>query len=378
MTMVYRCISNDEPLKREVSGIYVFGGAPYQQRSLIAIPKPYDGQPLKWGGSVEEAAPLAAAILADCLALDQQNSKGGASSDDPAAGITASLHQEFAETFICQTDAAEPFALGWLEVQAWLDERGLGGSGALARCINNIRDFEALLSAAIADGGESRGHRIAPQLWEMWNVEAFADLCIDRRYLDPGLLQRFADHLLDLKFKLYSIAEVDVPIYAAAKEKWGLDQENPQTTPHGFATRLSEEVTLIVKSRSAWESIMNIVYWYSVGKDLQGISATDELGISYKSKQAKFFPWVAGQPLWSSLASFRPLVEGLDQLRTSEVHRLSRVRSNFARSTLEPIGQCVELVNTILSYVLDHFVAAIALGCTATYDVTAKTPITLG
>src|ERR1035441_9427764 len=74
-------------------------------------------------------------------------------------------------------------------------------------------------------------------------------------------LQRFIDHFLDLKFKLYMLAEVDVPTYASSKEMWGLNRDRPRDTPHGFTTQLSEEVTLIVKSRAIWESIMNLVYW---------------------------------------------------------------------------------------------------------------------
>jgi hypothetical protein len=166
--------------------------------------------------------------------------------------------------------------------------------------------------------------------------------------------------------------------YAHRERKSGRYQVAGWVRADSAVTMAEDLAALGPKSRAIWESIMNLVYWYVTGKDIPGVQVADEDGVSYKSKQKKFFPWLAEQPLWTSLETFEPLVSRLDQLRTSEVHKFSRVRSNFTRITLEPIEQCVELVNAVLMYILDHFVAAIALGCSATYDVTNNTSITLG
>ena len=378
MTMTYVCESTKGPPVRKITGLRVLSAGEYSAIGQITIPDMYASESFKWGGSLGDAEPLAVVLLTDCLGLAATSSEDPVSAGDSSQDFVSRLHQKFAEEFICPADPDETFSIDWLEVLAWLDDHVHGEPGTPAVFFNRIRDFEGLLRAAFDDGGQLRKHRVSREIWETWNIEAFAELCLTNGQLSGKRLQRFIDHFLDLKFKLYMLAEVDVPTYANAKEMWGLNRDRPGDTPHGFTTQLSEEVTLIVKSRAIWESIMNLVYWYVTGSEIAGVQAVDEDGVSYKSKQKKFFPWVAAQPLWTSLATFEPLVGKLDQLRTSEIHRLSRVRSNFTRMTLEPIEQCVELVNTVLMYIPDQFVAAIALRCSATYDVTKKTPITLG
>ena len=378
MTMVYVCEVTEKVPVRKISGVRVFSIGEYRAINQLAIPEKYADVSFKWGCSAEEAEPLAAVLLADCLRLAQVGSDGLASAGYSDGDFVSRLQQKFSQKFICPASPDVTFSIEWFEILAWLDDQIYGELGTLADFFKGIRDFESMLRAAFDDGGDLRKHRVSREIWEIWNIEAFAELCFSNGQLSGKRLQRFVNHFLDLKFKLYMLAEVDVPTYASAKEMWHLDRSRPSDTPHGFATQLSEEVTLIVKSRAIWESIMNIVYWYVTGKEITGVSAVDEDGMSYKSKQKKFFPWLANQPLWTSLGTFEPLVNRLDRLRTSEVHKFSRVRSNFIRMTLEPIDQCVELVNTVLMYVLDQFVAAIALQCSATYDVTKKTSITLG
>lgn len=378
MTMTYVCEATKGPPARKITGLRVFSAGEYRAIGQIAIPDMYASRPFKWGGSLGDAEPLAVALLTDCLRFAETGLDGPVSEGDSGQDLISRLHQQFAEEFICPTDPDSPFSIGWLEVLEWLDGHIYGQPGTLTVFFKRIRDFESLLLAAFDDGGDLRKHRVSRGIWDTWNIEAFAELCLINGQLSGKRLQRFVDHFLDLKFKLYMLAEVDVPTYASAKEMWGLDRDHPGNTPHGFTAQLSEEVTLIVKSRAIWESIMNLVYWYVTGKEIPGVQAVDEDGVSYKSKQKKFFPWVVEQPLWTSLGTFEPLVSKLDQLRTSEVHRFSRVRSNFTQMTLEPIEQCVELVNTVLTYVLDQFVAAIALRSSAIYDVAKKTQITLG
>lgn len=377
MTMTYECEAIEGTPIRKMTGLRVFSVGEYRAVGQIAIPGIYAPGSFKWGCSLKDAEPLSVVLIEDCLRLAEASLSAPISAGDSSQDLVARLHQKFAREFICPVDPGTNFSLDWLEVTAWLDDQIHDEPGTLTLFFRRIRDFESLLRAAFDDGGKSRKHRVSKETWEAWNIEAFAELCLVKGQLSGERLRRFIDHFLDLKFKLYMLAEVDVPAYANAKEMWGLDRDRPGDTPHGFATQLSEEVTLIVKSRAIWESVMNLVYWYATGKEIPGVQAVDEDGVSYKSKQKKFFPWAAKEPLWVSVGTFEPLVGKLDQLRTSEVHKYSRVRSNFTQMTLEPIEQCVELVNAVLTYILDQFVAAIALVCSATYDVTKKTQITL-
>jgi hypothetical protein len=53
------------------------------------------------------------------------------------------------------------------------------------------------------------------------------------------------------------------------------------------------------------------------------------------------------------------------------------VRADFTRLVLRPIGQCVELLQRVLRYVLDHITAVIALGRAPRYDASAGTSVTM-
>jgi hypothetical protein len=337
---------------------------------MVPIPATYQGRQPSWGRGVAESLPLSLAVLLSCL--------GEAGSDDGSGGVGAlELHEQFAEEVISRLDPSLPLNLEWNVVQSWVDEHTLGELSPTVRCVQRIREFERLLDAALEIADESRPRHVRMDLWQNWNIEALVDLCILAGAPRPKFLTRFADYLLDLKFKLYCLLEVDVPIYAAAVARWGLNSDDPGSTPQGFVARLSEEVTLVIKSRAIWESVMNAVYWYETGRDAPTKKVEDELGVTYNSKTAKFFPWVAEQQMWSSLATFEPLVANLEKLRMAEVHRLSRVRANFTNLVMQPIDECIALLNCVLRYVFDHLVAAIALRQVATYDAYAGTSITI-
>jgi len=214
-------------------------------------------------------------------------------------------------------------------------------------------------------------------MWGHRDIETLISLCVVAGNPQPHLLRRFVDHLLDLKFKLYCLLEVDVPAYAAAIRGWGLQADDVSATPQGFVARLSEEVTLVVKSRAVWESVMNAVYWYATGRTAPTVKVTDEWGVTFKSKTARFFPWVQNYKAWESLATFEPLVDALEQLRTPEIHLLSRVRADFTQLQLRPIDPCAELLNRVLRYVFDHLVGVIALRREPSYDAAAGTGMSM-
>jgi hypothetical protein len=379
MTMTYVCETPGASPVRKITGLRVLSAGTYRAVGKIVIPDMYASRSFKWGDSPADAEPLAAALLTDCLNLAAAGPGGPFSAGESREDLVSRLQQKFAEEFICPADPDATFSIDWLEVLAWLDVQLHGEEpGVRAGFFQGIRDFDNLLLAAFDDGGDRRKHRVSREIWESWNISAFAELCLVSRQLSGDRLRRVVDHFLDLKLKLYMLAEVDVPAYASAKEMWGLNRDSPGDTPHGFTTQLSEEVTVIVKSRAIWESIMDLVSRYVDGRETPKAKVVDEDGESYSSKKNRFFPWVVKQPLWTSLATFEPLVVKLDQLRTAETHKLSRVRSDFTRMTLRPIEPCVDLVNAVLTYVLDQFVAAIALRCSSTYNVTEKTKITFG
>lgn len=281
------------------------------------------------------------------------------------------------QELICPLDAAAPLSLDWYTVQSWIDQHTLGRPGTLASCIRRVREFEGLLRAALAEGDPSRRRHVTPDLWGRWDIETLVSLCAAARDPRPELPRRFADHLLDLKFKLYCLLEVDVPAYAAAIRTWGFQADDVASTPQGFAARLSEEVTLIIKSRAVWESVMNAVYWYATGRQTPTVTVTEAGGEKFKSKTAMFFRWVIGQPEWASLSTFKPLVDDLEHLRTPEVHKLSRVRADFTNLVLRPIDRCIELLRSVLRYVFDHIAAVIALRRGASYDASARSGITM-
>jgi hypothetical protein len=373
---------NEEPLRKthpQLDGLTMFSALHYTQRGAVPVPESVSGRFMSWGGTVDEAAPLALALLTDSMRLA---ARAESASTSPVAESTddtaARLHRKFAEEVLCPICPQMALRLPWYDVQAWIDEHAPLESGEAIKCIRRIREFENLLGVALNKSDTSRVRRVPPELWEHWNIEGLAEACIAWGHLRGKPLRRFVDHLMDLKFKLYCLIEVDLPAYADAVKKAGLDGENPEMTPQGLATRLSEEVTLIVKSRAVWESVMDVAYWHSTGHELRGVSATDEQGDRFKSKTARFFPAITEHELWAPLGTFEPVVERLNNLRTREIHNLSRVRANFTNAVLQPIDQCVELVNLVLTYVFDHFIAAIAVRSPISYDVVARTQISLG
>ena len=286
------------------------------------------------------------------------------------------LHEQFAEEIICPLDAEAPLDLDWYTVQSWIDQYTLGEPGPLVGCIRRIREFEELLRAALAEDDLSRPRHVDPGLWGQWDIEMLVSLCAAAEELPPEFLNRFASHLLDLKFKLYCLLEVDVPVYAAAIRSCGFQPDDVASTPQGFAVRLSEEVTLILKSRAVWESVMDAVYWYETRRQIRTVAMIGTDGEKFRSKTARFFPWVADQPQWASLGTFKPLVDALDELRTPEVHMLSRARADFTNLVVRPINRCVELLGSVLAYVFDHIAAVIALGRPLPYDASARSAVT--
>jgi hypothetical protein len=379
MTLIYTCADTGKCLQRQFDGLTMFSALHYTQRGAVSVPDSVSGRFMSWGGTVDEAAPLALALLTDSMRLA---ARVGATSTSPAVEsndeVATRLHRKFAEEVLCTIYPQMPLRLPWYDVQAWIDEHASLEPGEAIKCIRRVREFETLLGVALNKSDTSRVRRVSPELWEHWNIEGLAESCIVWGHLGGEPLRRFVDHLMDLKFKLYCLVEVDMPAYADAIEKAGLDKENPGMTPQGLATRLSEEVTLIVKSRAAWESVMDVAYWHATGRRLRSVSATDEQGDGFKSRAARFFRDIAEHDLWAPLGTFQPVVERLNNLRTPEIHNLSRVRANFTNAVLQPIDQCVELVNLVLTYVFDHFIAAIAVRSPISYDVVVRSQISLG
>ena len=378
MTLIYTCGDAGKHLQRQLDGLTMFSAMQYTQRGAVPVPDSVSGRFMSWGGTVDEALPLALALLTDSMRLA---ARAEAASTGPAAesvdDTAMRLQRKFADEVLCPIYPQMPLRLPWYDVQAWIDEHAPLESGEAMKCIRRIREFENLLGAALNKSDTSRARRVPPELWEHWNIEGLAETCIASGNLQGRHLRQFFDHLMDLKFKLYCLVEVDIPAYADAVEKAGLDENNPGATPQGLATRLSEEVTLIVKSRAVWESVMNVAYRHATGRELTDIAAIDEQGEKFRSKAKRFFPAIAEYELWAPLGTFEPVVERLNNLRTPEIHYLSRVRANFTNAVLQPIDQCVELVNLVLTYVFDHFIAAIAVRSPISYDVVARTPISL-
>ena len=368
---VFRSEAPGRRVHRAVLGPILSGTGDYTRLHPVAMPFPYRDHAVTWGGSLADSRPLALALLASCLG------EGSVPDDRWEAATSWRLHEQFAAEVICPLDAAAPLSLDWYTVQSWIDQHTLGEPGPLASCIRRVREFEELLRAALAEDDLSRPRHVDPGLWGQWDIEMLVSLCAAAQEPQPEFLGRFADHLLDLKFKLYCLLEVDVPAYAAAIRSWGFQSDDVASTPQGFAARLSEEVTLIIKSRAVWESVMDAVYCYATGRQIRTVAMTGADGEKFRSKTARFFTWVADQPQWASLGTFKPLVDALDQLRTPEVHKLSRARADFTNLVMRPTDRCVELLSRVLHYVFNHIVAVIALGREPSYDAFAKSGVAM-
>lgn len=368
MSDIFYCAQQGGSLQRQIRtrAVILGGSGDHTLLHDINIPEPYASQPIRWGGSLAEALPLSYAIVSHCLT-------GNYGYD--ASQIGSDLHDEFAAYFICTMDFQRAMSLEWFRVQSWFDYRLTKVGRCLAGAISRVRELEYLLTAALRErGNDSSFHSVNPAIWARWNLEDLISICHLKQSMKLVDLYNFVDHLMDLKFKLYCLLEVDIPLYADGINRWGLDEGNLQSTPQGFACRLSEEVTIIVKSRAIWESVMNVVYSYVGGPKPVAMKVEDGQGGWRRSEKERFFSWVDGRPEWSSLKTFKPIVEALDNLRTPEVHELSRTRGNFTNQVLIPISQCLELLKRILTYFSEHLITVIALGGTTTYDASAESP----
>jgi len=299
----------------------------------IGIPEAYEGQSFKWGGTLAESLPLAHAILSSCISTAYGYEDGQAGS---------ALSAEFAENVICALNPQHSLSIEWFEVQSWIDARLNKDKRCIAGSLYRTRELERLLRAALNErSNESSFHSVSPAIWARWNLEGLLSTCHIKQLVEGTHFFRFADHLMDLKFKLYCLLEVDIPLYADGIQKWHLNPDDLESTPQGFACRLSQEVTIIVKSRAIWQSVMSIVYAYAGVTEPNPKTVEGLDGDQHKSEKEAFFSWVAGVPIWSSLETFRPIVQALDDLRTPEIHKLSRTRGDFTKQVLAPIDRCL-------------------------------------
>jgi hypothetical protein len=351
-------------ITRHSGGLSLFGAGGIRGEHRLPMPEPYKEVQFTWGTDARGTRAAALAILAS--ALNEESSQ--------AIDQTRSweLHERFAVEVLARLDPAAPLLLDWLTVQEWADQILNGEPGELVRCIHRVREMERLLRVALDREATTRTRIVDPNLWAVWDIESCLNTCIARERYPMDRLPRFADHLLDIKFKLYCLLEVDMPLYGREIERTGVEVNRPNDTPQGFLTRLSADVTLTVKSRAIWESVMNAVYEAENDKALGSTKVVDESGVPFRSRTTRFFPWAREHPRWFALASFEPLVSELEEWRTPELHSLSRARAAFTRGEMKDIKPLLRLLNAVLHFVWDHLVTVVALDRAPEYDVTTQ------
>jgi hypothetical protein len=360
----------DGTVARNVPGPSLFGNLRFEFGQALKVPPQYQGSQFTWGSGSSGGQALALAVLANCLGEDHCLAEG-------LPTMAAALHDRFATDVVAHCDPAEPLNLQWDQVLRWLDQHLNGGKpGALIRLCEGVDRFEGVISQALGRGPyDERRRYVDPDLWSRWNLSDFLHTAIAKRTFPLENLPRVMGSLMDVKFKLYCLFEVDLPTYAIAIEHYGLNETDTAATPHGLAIRLSSEATMIVKVRSIWESVMNAVFAAEGLKRPPNIKAVDPNGFSFGSKSRAFFKYVAARPQWSGLAGFRPLVESLEDDRTPEVHLLSQLRGDFVEGEYRPLRRILDPLNSMLFYVWDHLSAVVFFDVGPTYDVAAGTGV---
>jgi hypothetical protein len=240
--------------------------------------------------------------------------------------------------------------LDWYRCVALLEKTIPDVPIGLVHILEGIRRFEAQL----ADAASALPPGIADPT-RGWDIESMVCVTLSRRRYDPARAPRLAYDLMDLKFKLFCIACVDLPIYVAQLRVTGADK------PAGRIVGLSFDSLLGFKLRALWETVMNLTYHLETGMD------ADDWG---RNKSKRWWEWIRKQPQWRSLAKFRrtlELYEGL--VRTPEAHKSSRMRSLFAanRSPRRHRILAQELANLSIA-VWDHLTFVVTTGTGVTYS----------
>lgn len=254
----------------------------------------------------------------------------------------------------------------WDAVQKWVDRVEIGRTGSIAATYERVVSHETALHEALTGIPQLDG----PPPWELWDVGGLYTACVaTMEQSRRSRLPRFIEYILDLKFKLCCILGIDIPRFWELAKANAFDSKTPHYTPYANLASLSTRTTVIIKSRSAWETLMNAVYYLEEGKELRTSN-------KYRSKKAVFFKWVDSVAAWQALKSFSPIVQDFDaKLRTPEVHSDSRLRSGLL-SLADPTPETI-LLNTVLHYAWDHFTGALVFERVVEYDAAAGTGLTI-
>jgi hypothetical protein len=130
--------------------------------------------------------------------------------------------------------------------------------------------------------------------------------------------------IVDVKLQFYFLLEVDIALYNSQVFDLGFQRTDPASTPHLFLRHLSFDQTIIVKARILWERIMNFIYFFETGKDLE----TKVSG--KKSKRSLFFSFVEANSKWRFLLPYVSELDSFDRkYRGPEVHKASTLRAHL-------------------------------------------------
>lgn len=130
--------------------------------------------------------------------------------------------------------------------------------------------------------------------------------------------------LIDIRLELLYIEDVDLKFYGDIFTRdFNYENHNVDIDPYTYIKFLSFTQSEILKSRILFERIMNFIYYFCTGIELENKKV--------KSKKGEFFKKLVFDTSfykWKFIAPYEKVILRYDELlRTSEVHKKSTLRS---------------------------------------------------
>ncbi len=165
---------------------------------------------------------------------------------------------------------------------------------------------------------------------EFYDVYSYWQLPQDR-------LKNLVYMLFDIKIQMYFIQEVDMGLYNREIYKYCQGKGAIEKNPFFLLKKSSFDQNLIIKSRILWERVMNFIYYFNNGKNLE----------VKKSKKTKFFISIKNTP-WAYLEELEEFIKEYDdKYRTPEVHKGSTLRKLIQLGKRHDANKLMNILNFV-------------------------------
>jgi hypothetical protein len=172
------------------------------------------------------------------------------------------------------------------------------------------------------------------------NIEEFITAYLKAGVFPSDRLDRLVGRLMDIKILLYDLVEVELGHQNPLLFNLGFNPTRPWDKPHLLMTRLSLDLSLILKSRVLWDRIMNFLYDLETGEELEN-KVTGR-----KSKKRVFFDHMLSCPKWRFLEPYGPMLQRFDETyRTPESHKFSVLRAELMNDKIVTPHRLVQLID---------------------------------